>query len=86
MSSLCCPDWQVIGHPTHLKNLLGLFTYVYRIRNNCTSGGIDVHRNEVVVTAFETTKYVSAFRRSIVRALYGIDIITLLGGTQSAPV
>ena len=43
---------------------------------------------EILVRAVHIcyTKYVSALRRSIFQTLYGIDIITLLRGTQSAPV
>lgn len=75
-----------MGHPVHLKYLLGPFIYVHRAWNKWTSGSVDVHRDEIVVTTLETTKYVSAFRRSILQTLYGINIITLLRGTQSAPV
>jgi hypothetical protein len=75
-----------MAHPVHLEYLLGPFIYANGLRNKQTSGSIDMHRNEVVVTTLETTKYVSALRRSILQTLYGIDIITLLRGTQSAPV
>ena len=75
-----------MGHPVRLEYLLGPFTYVHRMQTKRTSGSIDVHRDEVVVTTLKTAEYVSALRRSVFKTLYGGNIIPLLRGTQSAPV
>jgi hypothetical protein len=55
------------------------------IRNERTSGSIDVHGDKVVITALEGAEDALALGRGVPETLYRVDVVVLLGRAQSSP-